>query len=60
MEQLIVDLLKDWGPAAMGWVAAWVIWKEYRRIAAKSLEIINGNTEALTRLSTLIRDRKDG
>lgn len=64
MEQVIGDALREWGPpgviALVGTGAAWLIWQEYKKLVARVLGILDANTAAMTSLSTLIRDRRNG
>ena len=57
MEGAFVDLLKVYGPMAMGWVVAWLLWKEQKSLLANyhenQLEDVKIKQAIATHLETL-------
>ena len=57
MEGAFVDLLKVYGPMAMGWVVAWLLWKEQKNLLANyhenQLEDVKIKQAIATHLETL-------
>ena len=67
MEGAFIELLKIYGPLAMGWVVAWLLWKEQKNTLAnyhenqiEDVKIKAAIAQHLATLKTTLESLKNG
>ncbi len=57
MEQIIKELFTLYGPLALGWVVAGIIWLKYQQIVKNFHDAVCDNARVTERLAMLIEER---